>query len=175
MKTIVVSQPMFFPWVGLFEQIKLADIYIHYDDVQFPQGRSFTNRVQIKTPKGSEWLTVPVIKSGKGLQMIRDVIVDDSQQWRERHIKTLQMNYARSPFVEDMLETVREVYDLNTKYLCELNIFAIEKIARYFQISKTFLRSSDYSTDFVSSVHLLDLVKKVMAVYMLPDMAPAVT
>ena len=50
MTTVVISQPMFFPWVGMFEQIALADVYVHYDDVQFSKG-SFTNRVQLKTAR----------------------------------------------------------------------------------------------------------------------------
>jgi hypothetical protein len=40
--TVVISQPMFFPWVGMLEQLKLADTYVHYDDVQFEKG-SFSN------------------------------------------------------------------------------------------------------------------------------------
>ena len=56
---VVISQPMFFPWVGFLEQMRLADVYVHYDDVQFSKG-SFTNRVQIKTPEGFIWLTAPL-------------------------------------------------------------------------------------------------------------------
>ena len=59
MTTVVVSQPMLFPWVGLFEQIRLADVFVYYDDVAFSKG-SFFNRVQIKTSRGSKWLTVPL-------------------------------------------------------------------------------------------------------------------
>jgi len=38
---------MFFPGWVLLEQLKLADLYVFYDDVQFSKG-SFTNRVQVK-------------------------------------------------------------------------------------------------------------------------------
>jgi hypothetical protein len=161
MKKVVISQPMFFPWVGLFEQIRLADVYIHYDDVQFPQGRSFTNRVQIKTPKGSEWLTVPVIKSGKGLQLIHDVLMDDEQKWREKQVKAFKINYAKAPFLSDALGIMQETYNIKTKYLCEMNIAAIESVSNYFGISTTFMRSSDYKTDLTSSEHLLGLIKQV--------------
>ena len=51
-RTLVVSQPMFLPWVGLFEQVRLADVFIHYDDVQLPQGGNFMSRVQLKTASG---------------------------------------------------------------------------------------------------------------------------
>ena len=30
--TLVVSQPMYFPWVGMLEQIRLCDTYVFYDD-----------------------------------------------------------------------------------------------------------------------------------------------
>ena len=56
---VVITQPMFFPWAGLLEQLRMADIIVYYDDVQFSKG-SFTNRVQIKTPFGKKWLTVPL-------------------------------------------------------------------------------------------------------------------
>ena len=37
----------FLPWSGLFNQIAMSDLFIHYDDVQFSKG-SFVNRVQLK-------------------------------------------------------------------------------------------------------------------------------
>ena len=57
---VVISQSMYFPWVGMLEQIRLADVFIHYDDVQFSKG-SFSNRVQVKQPDGtSAWMTIPL-------------------------------------------------------------------------------------------------------------------
>ena len=44
---VVISQPMYFPWVGFLSQISMASTIIWLDDVQFSKG-SFTNRVQIK-------------------------------------------------------------------------------------------------------------------------------
>ncbi len=157
MKKIVISQPMFFPWVGLFEQIRLADIYIHYDDVQFPMGRSFISRVQINTHSGSQWLTVPVLK--QGIKLIKDIVIDDSQKWRQIHLKTLQHNYAKTPFFDEMFEMVEDVYCLDTIHLAELNIFAIEKIAAYFNISTNFVKSSIYQVDGASSEKLLQIMK----------------
>lgn len=155
---VVISQPMFFPWVGLFEQVRLADIFVHYDDVQLPQGRSFIRRVQIKTPGGSAWLTVPV---RKGAHLIREARLDDSQDWRETHRKTLQHNYAKAPFVGEMLELVEDVYAQKTHSLCEMNIYAIEKIAAYFGLAPCFLRSSRLGIGGSSSERLLRIVKKL--------------
>ena len=51
---LVVSQPMYFPWVGLLEQIRLSDQFVHYDDVQYTRG--FYNRVQVKVPGAIRWM-----------------------------------------------------------------------------------------------------------------------
>src|SRR6185369_6755753 len=107
MNTVVVLQPQFFPWVGVFEQIRLADVYVHFDDVDFPQGRSFTSRVQIKTPAGSHWLTAPVVRASG--QWIRDTQLDTTQAWRAKHLRTLQTSYSRAPFAGEMLDLVAEL------------------------------------------------------------------
>lgn len=53
---VVISQPMYFPWVGFLSQISMASTIIWLDDVQFSKG-SFTNRVQIKNSNNITWLT----------------------------------------------------------------------------------------------------------------------
>lgn len=147
---------MFFPWIGIFEQIRLADLYIHYDDVQFPQGRSLMSRVQIKTHDGIQWLTVPVVREKN--QLIKDVLIDETQDWRSRHLKTLQSNYAKAEFGGEMLDLAQEIYQIETKYLNEFNIFAIEKVAAFFGFSPEFAVSSEYRTQTSSSEKILELM-----------------
>ena len=157
MKAIVISQPMFFPWVGIFEQMRLAEVFVHYDDVQFPQGRSFTNRVQIKTRDGVNWLTVPVTR--KGLQPINEIQTDETQRWREKHVAALRQNYAKAPFRDEMLALVASVYALESANLSEVNIAGIESIAAYFGLAPQFVRSSTLPVGGASSARLLDLTR----------------
>ncbi len=156
---IVISQPMFFPWIGLFEQIILADTYVHYDTVQFPIGRSFMNRVQIKTSNGSQWLTMPVKR--QGIQSIDQVEIDYNQPWQDKHIKTLHQNYSKSKFFAEMLDLVSSIYSRNFRYISELNICAIESISRYFDIDCQFISSSEYTFVSSSSELLLDITKSL--------------
>ena len=154
---IVISQPMYFPWRGIFEQILLSDVFIHYDDVQFPLGRSFISRVQVKTAEGAKWLTVPVKRKGK--QTIRDVEIDREQNWKEKHLGTLEREYAKAPYVSEMLEVVREILSQRIDKISALNILAIERISDYFGISANFRLSSEIEAGTTSSQHLLDLVR----------------
>jgi hypothetical protein len=160
MTSIVILQPQFFPWAGVFEQIRLTDTYLHFDDVQVPQGRSFLTRVQIKSPSGINWLTVPIRRDQK---IIRDVQIDYSQNWIDKHYRALQHAYSKAPFWSDLCAIVRPIYESRPSYLAELNCRAIEDISNYLGLTAIFSRSSSYDVALKSSEKLLALVKKVQA------------
>lgn len=164
MKTIVISQPMFFPWVGLFEQVKLADIFVHFNDVQLPQGRSFTNRVQIKTKDGVKWLTVPLRKMPSGTNINEAMIAYDND-WVEDHIKFLEGNYSKAPHKNDMLQLVANVYDRKFNYISELDIFSIETVCDYFDLKRhrEFHKSSTWQMQTKKSERLLDIIDQFKA------------
>ena len=156
---IVISQPMFFPWIGLFEQISLADLYVHYDDVQFSKG-SFVNRVQIKTQDGFKWMTVPLDDLKLG-QHIKDVKISDKTNWRASHLDLLRQVYAKAPYQQDMLDIVSHVYSHTSQTISELSISSISEICKYFSINDPtdFLYSSKLGLPGTSSQRVLDVVK----------------
>ncbi|MBI1280614.1 MAG: hypothetical protein GC179_20995 [Anaerolineaceae bacterium] len=160
MKKVVISQPMFFPWVGMLEQIKLADIYIYYDDVQFSKG-SFTNRVQIKTSDGFKWLTVPVnVVLG---QTIREVKADDRRDWRANHLAFLEQTYRDAPFVREMLTLVQTVYDRPLKTIADISTASTQALCNYFDLTESteFMVSSTLGIGGHSSKRVLDIVEHV--------------
>lgn len=128
-RTVVISQPMLFPWVGMFEQIRLADVYVHYDDVQYSKG-SFTNRVQIKTGQGIQWLTVPV--KARLEQTIRDTPLQDDDHWRRKHLALLTQALAKAPYRDEMLDLVNEVYRSPADNIADFSASSMEAICRYF-------------------------------------------
>jgi hypothetical protein len=159
MKTVVISQPMFFPWVGMFEQMLLADAYVHYDDVQFSKG-SFTNRVQIKTAKSAHWLTVPLREVKLG-QPIREVKLDDRQDWRAGHLTLLARAYDEAPFRDEMLQVAREVYEQPAATICDVSVASMAAIHSYFAFAKPgeIYFSSRLGVRGEGSQRVLDIVK----------------
>lgn len=158
---VVISQPMLFPWVGLYEQIRLADIYVHYDDVQFSKG-SFTNRVQVKAPAGIKWLTIPL----EGLhlnQAIREVRVSARQDWRQSHVGLLKTCYADAPYFRDMMEVVDDVYATPTKNLTEIVTASLMAGCRYFGLDhgRQFVDIATLDIPGESSQRVLDIVRKL--------------
>ncbi|MDB5069497.1 MAG: hypothetical protein JWM87_608 [Candidatus Eremiobacteraeota bacterium] len=158
MKTVVVLQPQFFPWRGVFEQIRLADEFVHFDDVQFPQGRSFTSRVQIKTASGPLWLTVPVTR-GSGPRRIDEVEIDYGSDWRRKHRQTLAMSYARAPFAAAALAILDDVYAERPRTIADLDIAGIERCSAELGLRTAFTRASSTPVVGAKSERLVALLR----------------
>ncbi len=155
MTRVVISQPMFFPWSGLFDQVRLSDIFVHYDDVVLPQGRSFMSRVQIKTGTRTDWLTAPILRDA---HLISEVRLDNSQRWRVKHLNTLRHAYAGAPFSKDMIAFVDDIYAADHMMLSDLNIAAIEGLAARLGLAPKFLRSSSMAVGSSSTQKLIEIV-----------------
>ena len=156
---IVISQPMFFPWIGLFEQIRLADIYVHYSDVQFSKG-SFTNRVQVKSASGTKWMTVPLANFRFG-QSIDQVQVNNGTDWRNKHKQLLEMCYKAAPYYSDMIGLVDDVYSCDCRYIDEISRNSIEAVSCYFNLidNTAFHNITSFSVSGSGSSRVLKLVK----------------
>lgn len=161
MRTAVILQPQYFPWAGVFEQINLADVYIHLDDVQLPQGRSFCSRVQLKTQRGQVWLTVPIIRNG--LQIIKDTKTDESQPWRKNHLIALRESLKGAPFAEDAVAIAADTLDLKSDYLSDICIFGIEQIVKYLNINVEFGRSSELISQGLKDDRIISLLNSLSA------------
>lgn len=138
----------------------MSDVFIHYDDVQLPQGRSFMSRVQIKSVNGVAWLTAPVDhkKSGK---LLNEVVLSDQEQWRSKHLKTIRHAYAKAPYFDLMFALIESIYGQSTNLLAEFNIRAIEMVSQWLGLSPRFLRSSLMGIGGSSTQRLVDLCETV--------------
>lgn len=158
---IVISQSMYFPWMGFIEQLRLADTFVLYDDVQFSKG-SFTNRVQIKTATGPQWLSVPLMGLRLG-QRINDVQLDERSDWRTKHRDQLSDAYRKAPFVSDMLALVDDVFAQPAATLSQLAWTSTLALADYFGcVSHLKLYdSASMQIDGSSSQRVLDIVRNL--------------
>ena len=160
MSCVVISQSMYFPWVGLLEQVRLADSFVHYDDVQFDRG--FYNRVQVKTEQGSRWITVPLSNHRRG-QKIDEIVVDDSRNWRKRHRDLLLQAYRKAPFLNDVLAVVDSVFERPIRTLADVSRASLLALVEYFDLrsNRSFGDSRGLGIRGSGSQRLCDIVMAV--------------
>lgn len=143
---VVILQPSYIPWRGYFDQIRRADLFIFYDDVQYDK-HGWRNRNQIKTAQGKQWLTIPVHSRGVTVGTpIKDVRVDWSRPWAKNHLKALTFAYRKAPYFQEYLPLVESFYSRRDDYLADLTIETSILLSRALGIASTrFLRSSQLS------------------------------
>lgn len=141
MTTLVVLQPSYLPWLGYFDQMQKADIFVWYDDVQFDKN-GWRNRNRVKGPKGAQWLTVPVLQSGRAEQPINEVEIDNRQPWRRKHLSSIAQWYSRAPFAAVMLPRLQEIVERPWERLADLDTALIDWLSGEFGIATERHRSS---------------------------------
>lgn len=158
MTVVVISQPLLFPWVGMYEQLELADVWVHYDDVQFSSG-SFVNRVQCKTPSGPRWLTIPLKDRALG-DRIDQLRPADDRPWRQSHRQLLRDAYSEAPWYDTMIDVVDGTYARVGAPLAEIVIDGFDRLATRLGVTPpaTVARSSTLGVQGRGSQRVLDVV-----------------
>jgi hypothetical protein len=120
---ISIHQPDFIPWLGFFNKASLSDLLVIGDHVQY-RNKGYQNRNRIKTNKGWQWLTVPIIHNWG--QPINEVKIQNKEQngiaWQEQHLRTLQVNYGKAPFYDKYIEAFEKIYRKQYELLVDLNL-----------------------------------------------------
>jgi hypothetical protein len=166
---LVITQPMLMPWHGLFSQLLLANRILIYDDVQLPRGggasRGFMTRVQIKTEKGTEWLSIPVQRSGQGNQLICDALTG-ATDWRCQHLARIAQAYRKAPFFRRVFdEVVSPVYGNESPRLVDFLVGSMEAIASVLGIPVPFERSSegDWAAELSGTDRVVEISRRLVA------------
>jgi len=162
-KVVAIMQPTFLPWIGYFDLIDRVDAFILLDDVQF-QKQSWQQRNKIRTPKGLEWLTVPVITKGRFGQRIIDVEIR-TDSFPDKHLKAIVQHYRKAAYFETFYASFAQLikHAAATQSLCELNILLIKWFCQEIGIHTDLIRSSQVEPDGARSERLVHLMRHFRA------------
>ncbi len=160
--TVAIHQPNYLIFPGTALKLLSCDIFVFLDNVQMPQGRSYRNRNLIKTKDGPLWLTVPVLKAGHP-QNINEVLIDNSRDWQDKHWRTIEQNYRKSPYFEEWSAVLKPFYAIYWSHLAALDIMMTKEIAAgivkglgkklpEFKVASQLAGVSGHSTDLLVSI-----------------------
>jgi hypothetical protein len=143
--TVAVLQPGYLPWLGFFDQLRRADVFVYYDDVQYDK-HGWRNRNRIKTQNGPLWLTVPVKASTGGTSTtpprILDVAIDGRTPWARKHVESVRQAYARAPFLSQYLPALEELLQRPWDRLVDLDLACASLMAGWLGLQRRVERSS---------------------------------
>lgn len=156
--TVAILQPGYLPWLGFFDQMRRASMFVLYDDVQYDK-HGWRNRNRIKSPNGPHWLTVPVLHSGQHSPRIKDVRIDNRTPWRRKHLETLRQQYARAPYAAAFLPAFADVLGREWERLIDLNGAMMGLVADWLEISTPVVMASTLGIGGEQSGRLLEICR----------------
>jgi hypothetical protein len=159
---VSIHQPAYLPWLGYLDKIIRCDIFIYLDTVQLEKN-SYSYRNKIKTPQGSTWLSIPLKMKGHTNNLIKDIVIDNSQQWKKKHLKNIFFNYKKSSFFDELYPKIENLYktefDLFSDLAHEHLLFWLKEL----NIDTKIVKSSDLDIDSKKSDLILDLCQNFQA------------
>ena len=157
---VTIHQPDFLPWLGFFDRWKKSDLYIVLDDVQFIR-RGWHHRDKIKTQNKIKWLTVPVQKKGRYHQAIKEVKIDQQENWNQKHLKTIQTAYKKAPNFDFVFGKLSEIYNREYNLLIEFNMDLLRLCSKMLDVDTPLVFASDFNVKSTGGQKLVDLVQSV--------------
>jgi hypothetical protein len=159
MKSIAIIQSNYIPWKGYFDLMARADVLVIYDEVQYTKN-DWRNRNIIKTPNGPQWLTIPVRQRSLSQRIFETEVTDP--KWVVKHLRTMQMNYAKAPFFKEVFPVLESVYErLDTPFLSEINLQLLLTVRDMLGISTEIIDSRNLNMEGDRSGRLVDAVLKL--------------
>jgi hypothetical protein len=163
LKTVVIHQPDFLPYIGFFHRLLHADLFVLLDHVQFVTNgsRSWTHRDKIKTAQGERWLTVGVKKVSLGTP-INEVMLADTD-WREQSLNLIKQNYRKAPYFSQLFPELEKLYAIPVERLVDFNVKSINMLLDWFDLNIPVVYSSQLIPEGKKNELLVNLLTKVAA------------
>jgi hypothetical protein len=139
---VTIHQPEHLPWLGFFDKMRQADVFVLLDTTQFAKD-DFQNRNRIRAGDAPAWLTVPVYSRGASQQLISDVRVCNEQNWRGRCSGLLRAHYRRAPYWAAHESFLEGIYATTWTHLAKLNVALIGYLAEQLGIRTRLVLASD--------------------------------
>ena len=163
-RIVAIHQPNFFPWLGFFDKIARADVFVMLDHVQFPKTRdgNWTNRVKMNMYGTPSWVTVPLVRGYEGFRRIDEMEIDDRTPWRRKLVRALQDSYGRAPGFREVFPMVSGLIEDPATRVAEYNVSAIAAICQALRLPVAHIvRSSTLDVTGGKTDLLVSIVQRV--------------
>lgn len=155
---VSIHQPDYISYLGYFYKVSQSDAFVFLDDAQFSND-NMHHWNRIKTPQGESRLKIPVEQHLGDL--INQVRTKDELKWKEKHLKTIEMNYKKAPFFEELYPQFKELLTKDYPSLAELNIAVNTWIINGFGFNAKLYKSSEMDINTFREERVIDIVKKL--------------
>jgi len=155
---VSIHQPDYIPYLGLFYKVSKSDRFVFLDDAQYSND-NVHNWNRIKAPQGECRLKVPVLQHlGDSINQVKP---RHELKWREKHLKTIKMNYAKTPCFDEFFPAFSDLLMANYDSLAHMNITITSWMFKQFGFRAEIFRASEMQINTMSEERVIDICVKL--------------
>ncbi len=154
------NQPYLFAYIGYWQLINLADVYVISDSMQYIK-KGYINRNSILVDNKKHLFTLEVI-GVHGDSLINEVKVGNNSK---KIIKTIFHAYKKAPYFDEVFPIIEDILSNREKNLAKYIGYSIKTISNYLDIDTKFIYLSDLQgeTELKAQARTIDICKRVGA------------
>jgi len=159
---VSIHQPNYLPWLGYFRKILQSEIFVFFDNVQMPMGKSYVTRCQVKSPSGAKWLTVPTPKLGSPSLISETPYIQGP--WLRKHLGSIKNWYPKSLWAASICDIIESAEAMGFLSIARFNGFIIMEICQLLGAQHVkFVWASDVCPEAVGAESILPILLELHA------------
>lgn len=140
-----VDQPYFLPYIGYWQLLNAADVFVILDDVNYIK-RGFINRNSILLDGMPYRFSIPV-KDASQNRLIMDTKLCFDNKEKKKFLSRLEYAYGKAPRFEQVYPLLDAVIQYDEEDLTDFIRNSLTVIARYLGITTKIMKSSEMDKD----------------------------
>ncbi|MBI1768832.1 MAG: WbqC family protein [Bacteroidetes bacterium] len=113
--------------------------------------QSYRNRCFVNTAQGVKMLTVPLLNR-HGRVLIKDVLVETGNKWRNNHWRTIESAYRKAPYFDHYAEELKKILYRGQELLFEFNSELMSFCLRHIGFQKNISATLTYQTHVEANI-----------------------
>lgn len=141
-RTIAMMQPYLFPYLGYFQLIAAADVFVLGDDLQYIRS-GWVNRNRILHNGQAKLITFPLKRDRFDMPINQRHLADNFEEEAERLINVIRQGYQKAPYFNQVMPLLERLIRFPLKNLAMYIEHSIREMCAYLHIDTPILRGSD--------------------------------
>ncbi len=152
-----VPFPNLFWWVNVLN----AD-HVIFDVAEHYEKMSYRNRYYIAGANGGIMLSIPLMKGRNQRTPMNEVQIDNTEDWKKNHLRTITSVYGRAPYFEYYIPELNHLFGQEYTHLCHFNATTTNWLKKHLGISFNMEEADVYRKEYQDHADLRKGVKPGM-------------
>lgn len=141
-RTLAVMQPYLFPYLGYFQLIAAADVFVLGDDLRYVRS-GWVNRNRILHDHDARLIRFPLRKDAFELQINQRQLCSEFDDEAERLIGLITESYEQAPYFAQVMPLLERLIRFPQRNIALYAEHALREMCAYLHIVTPIMRSSD--------------------------------